>query len=198
MILSLQNLSKERPILFSGPMVRAILDGRKTQTRRVIKPQPLHPQVSKSDGYPGTWYGHGQLGIEPEVWSCPYGVPGDRLWVRESVCLDWRESPVYKADDPDGNGAREAGYSSEPKYKPSIHMPRWASRITLEISDVRVQRLQEISREDALAEGMEGGCGPGYDCAQHAFMMLWDDINCDKYPWASNPWVWALTFRRSE
>lgn len=182
---------KERPILFSGPMVRAILEGRKTQTRRVKKPQPIDLGV---------------IHIVGQI-KCPYGQPGDRLWVRETFCPDWCDEVIYRADDPTGRAARDAGYSHEPKWKPSIFMPRWASRIDLEVVGIRAERLQEISEDDALAEGCEpggGACsGPmdpveydGYT-ASDEFAALWDSINAKRgHSWESNPWVWVVEFKR--
>lgn len=221
---------KERPILFNGEMVRAILDGRKTQTRRVIKPQPKLIESS------GRWYWEKALDVNgrPLVdasrrwWeyygTSPYGKPGDRLWVRET----WRqcvhngsECVRYRADDavlPKWPNGYDKGYGG--KWRPSIHMPRWASRILLEITDVRVQRLQDISDKQILAEGVrvpmtEGGSGalrltgkyPPSDYFDGSkiddptnwlrahFASLWDFIN-PKNPWDSNPWVWAVTFKR--
>lgn len=212
-------MATERPILFSGGMVMAILEGRKTQTRRVMKPQPKHPAVSQSDAYPLSWYGHGDLGIDPEVWNCPYGVPGDRLWVRETwwsipepSVSDLRDGAdtwpeptgpqeqrvAYAADGDDPVSVRQWGW----KLRPSIFMPRWASRITLEITDVRVQRVQEISAADCAAEGIRSrGIDP--PCIASALLYLsdyqelWDSINAKRgFGWEANPWVWALSFRR--
>lgn len=164
---------KERPILFSGAMVRAILDGSKTQTRRVLKHQPVSSQTwghGRPRTVPGKWCVHARFALphsaplvtdppnSDDAWyPCPYGVPGDRLWVREA----WAEyhdiendrgqnvvigkDIVYRAD-----GEEQTRHTP---WKPSIHMPRWASRITLDIVSVRVERLQEISEEDAKAEG---------------------------------------------
>lgn len=196
---------KERPILFSGPMVKAILDGRKTQTRRVIKPQP-----SISGPYEGFLYGR-TFG-----YTCPYGSKGEALWVRETWRYD-RETdykPIaYRAD----------GQIASEKWKPSIFMPRWASRITLEITDVRVERVKDISPHNALAEGIrqiskdagltwkygisDNDGYPGHDnhgwpwkdfrrSPVEAFKKLWDSINGKKYPWESNPWVWVIEFKR--
>jgi hypothetical protein len=227
---------KERPILFSSPMVRAILDSRKTQTRRAVKPQPIvhtngsiewhSPRYDNGDGvnYFHTFELQGLM--KDWVKTCPYGVPGDRLWVRETFYCDyvfagdhakscvgcvnckhtdddrikqWREELYYRADVPSGK-FEDAGYWSEPGsyWKPSIFMPRWASRITLEITDVRVQRLQEISEEDAKAEGCFGVSvheSYPFTCRED-YQQLWNEINGKKAPWASNPWVWAVSFRR--
>lgn len=221
--------TKERPILFSGPMIRALLDGRKTQTRRVVKPQPLLV------GQTYTWPCDGRN--SKAAWAsaikdpqsmlrfCPYGAVGERLWVRETFAIGYEsidgklqlfdengdeldETVFYRATDPyltwtDSEGCR----TDKVPWKSPIHMPRAASRITLEITDVRVQRLQEISDEDAIAEGAKAFPtgyvfeGTGYDraklCHTHpstAFAMLWDEIN-GPGSWESDPWVWALTFR---
>jgi len=156
---------KERPILFSGEMVRAILADKKTMTRRVVKPYGI--------AYPGdrwTVGAHprgGWFAVDIPEWKtdekllsasggfpCPYGVPGDRLWVREAFSPDWCDHVIYRADDPTGGGARDAGYASEPKWKPSIHMKREYSRIDLELVTVRVERVQDISDKDIVAEGI--------------------------------------------
>lgn len=171
---------KERPILFNGEMVRAILDGRKTQTRRAVKPQPH--DMSAGDYYFGDW-----------VSNAAYGQPGDRLWVRET----YRESPhsglIYQADH------RYEGYP----WTPSIHMSRWASRITLQITGVRVERLQEISEEDAKAEGCISTAkltadGSDYSglYAYDAFCDLWDSLAKPGMALADNPWVWVIEFKR--
>ena len=186
---------KERPILFSGPMVRAILEGRKTQTRRVLKLQDY-------DG--GDCY-ETKDGILRDILSlCPYGIPGDRLWVRET----WRR---HKENLPDGimyraNNMLSFFTGDEPEaahdckrtdfWRPSIFMPRWASRITLEITGVRVERLQEITEEDAISEGV---LSSDYDKTyRYAFSVLWDSINGKKYPWSDNPWVWVIDLRYSD
>jgi hypothetical protein len=218
----------ERPILFSGPMIRALLDGRKTQTRRVVKAMAgeqskwLTPELlgKVPSVEVGTWtcgFGvqlqHPQGG--PLGWvRCPYGVRGDRLWVREAWAINHFEycgsipatRPqvddeyfVFRAteDDPE--------ISHEMPWRPSIHMPRWASRLTLEITEVRVQRLQDISDDDAEAEGIrEPSLGEtawvgafGYDrktCpAEFGFAGLWADIN-GLSSYLANPWVWAISF----
>ena len=200
---------KEHPILFKGELVRAILDGRKTVTRRVVKDAPSDADSAMRcvaaetciDMKPGSvFWRFGVPGGISEGFRCPYGVPGDRLWVREALrCSDcWR----YAADDVMvviGNLAEAVGWAfrNEKRHCPSIHMPRWASRITLEVTDVRVERLQEISTLDAMAEGVAPveavGVGPSYT---RAFHLTWDRINGKRAPWDSNPWVWRVEFRR--
>ena len=177
----------ERPILFSAPMVRAILAGTKTQTRRVVKPQAI-----------------GQWG---PVVPCPYGQPGDRLWVRESLAYDSERGHYYAATEPGtlGNpsGRTYVDYDNETpaiglpaRSIPCIHMPRWASRITLEFTAVRVERLQDISEADAVAEGVRNSLHlPGGRFARENFEHLWWTINGDG-SWDANPWVWVVEFRR--
>lgn len=203
--------SKERSILFSASMVRAILDGRKTMTRRVAK---TYASPASCTG----WFVqlNGDRSIETDERAapyCPHGKPGDRLWARETFNADWCDRVIYKADDPTNKGARKAGYSHEPKWRPSIHMPRWASRITLEITGVKVERLQDIDLEDARAEGIpeyghefrDGLSEEALDIWRNSstvenFARIWDSIDgrrpgCE---WASDPWVWAITFCRLE
>lgn len=214
---------RERPILFSGPMVRALLDGRKTQTRRVVKPQPsdytpetvapqrLQGQPPKHprpyfDAYNGGphWCWWDEYDRQGADWiKCPYGVPGDQLWVRETWC---------EADTPSGYdyAARFTQDTRGWGWRPSIHMPRKASRLTLTITDVRVERLQDISEADAIAEGVQrvgGGAlrwenwsgveGQSGASPKAAFALLWNHIN-GKGAWDANPWVWALTFQVEE
>lgn len=227
---------KERPILFSAPMVRAILDGSKTQTRRVVKlphSNPLgqwEPTIIGGENGGRTAAGE-TLPLQGGIWHtrtgdslmCPYGQPGDRLWVRETwYCDDYRvqNGPYVEVD-----GARdlmayradgERPYEAEqPVWRPSIHMPRWASRILLEIVSVRVERLHEISEQDAIAEGIErmpcavpdtklwknynagNGCTPSMAIPQNSFRSLWESINGEAN-WLSNPWVWVVEFKRVE
>jgi hypothetical protein len=187
---------KEYPILFSGPMVRAILDGRKTQTRRVLNPQPdfaAQPHFQHGRGHAGTgWYcSETEYPDEgSQFYRCPHGIPGDRLWVRET----WTKNVAgffYRADFPLADPTWGPVF-----WKPSIHMPRAASRITLELTEVRVQRVQEISEADVLAEGVTGVWKQGDH--GYLFSKLWDSINADRgYGWNVNPWVWALTFKRA-
>ena len=217
-------MSKERPILFSAPMVNAILAGDKTQTRRIVKPQPdivanlgtLVARYTPDDE---------RLGRLGQVIPCPYGQPGDWLWVRENFSgphYQSRYSPKEWNDcDPiwywaDGNP--ESGDWTT--TKPSIHMPRWASRISLEIVSVRVERLQDTSEEDALAEEIScenlivssyyanghhevtadryffDGCAEeGFESACDAYAALWEKIN-GAGSWGANPFVWVVSFKR--
>ena len=194
---------KERPILFSAPMVRALLAGSKTQTRRVIRDdwwRCLDPDCEED----------GPLARAIAVAQCPYGVPGDRLWVRETWginvvgALQTRQIDAlrYRASDQRPGGLDEGGkYSDTERWRPSIHMPRWASRITLEVAAVRVERLNSISEEDAKAEGVMHGItfGPGIEPppARDAFEAVWDSINGKAgRRWADNPYIWAITFKR--
>ncbi|HCW1044313.1 TPA: hypothetical protein OW455_005383 [Pseudomonas aeruginosa] len=203
---------KERPILFTGPMVRAILEGRKTVTRRVMKPQPdfLGSMVD-----PNTPFKTLDAGLHARI-TCPYGEPGDRLWVREAWAADAQVDAIAPSDLSQGEpiwypadlSVRQTGCSmiSKGRVRPSIHMPRWASRILLEITAVRVERLQDISEEQALAEGVRGepcdharqacadiGCWG--DTAKGAFGFLWESLNGEG-SWAANPWVWVVEFKR--
>lgn len=172
----------ERPILFSGEMVLAILDGRKTMTRRVVKPQP-EPDTDCPH--------HVGTGIERKARICPYGKPGDRLWVRETFCSFPDGNIFYRADNDERAPMKG--------WKPSIFMPRALSRITLEIKNVRVERLQDISENDAKAEGTDGEryLGQGFDhCVyREAFRTLWESIN-GPGSWESNPWVWVVEFKQ--
>jgi hypothetical protein len=191
---------KERPILFSGPMVRALLDGKKTQTRRLIKPQPPHWHWSRVREYAERDGLTFQLpGQDYWVKPPPFGKPGDRLWVKETFVAPVDGKPVYRASIPYGN----LDCHFKP-WRPSIFMPRKASRITLEITSIRVERLNDISEEDAKAEGAEiqketpGGwviCGPRIGSYREGYRWLWEQIN-GADSWDANPWVWAITFKR--
>jgi hypothetical protein len=194
---------KERPILFSAPMVKAILAGRKTQTRRVVK----GPITGVHEGVPYRIIhgGHDCDGanFRRDI-KCPYGQPGDRLWVRETFSLVPCSAGCEKYPngfDPTIASVRQPNAPHEgvryratwdkthsARWRPSIHMPRWASRITLEITDVRVERLHGISESDKLAEGAT---------PEVPFGTVWRKINTKPgIRWEDNPWVWALTFRR--
>lgn len=214
-------MTVERPILFSGPMVRAILEGRKTQTRRVVKPTQSEPKVAplrmepwvidgeqqEDDNGAPAWAGfHPEYPGEAKWFTCPYGQPGERLWVRET----WQESkrivdlPAtlvhYSADDvevwKDGI-VLPFSWANQTKKRPSIFMPRWASRITLEITGVRVERVQDISEADAQAEGVQDYMPQSNHGAYETFAMLWSHINEKRgYGWTVNPWVWVVEFKR--
>ncbi len=191
---------KERPIIFDAKSVKAILAGNKTQTRRVVK-HPTINHVTRVHSYKGNTEFDLIMGDESgTVIACPYGYPGDRLWVREtwgftaSVSTDGHEQwmreqnttyLIYRATET----------KQRARWRSSIHMPRWASRITLEVATVRVQRLQEISDEDCEAE-IGGKAFPSDDSARFLFLKRWDDINAKRgYPLAANPWVWVVEFK---
>lgn len=196
-------MTKERGIIFTGESVRAILAGAKTQTRRVIKPQP-HQRES---GY--WWFGqecfasNARLVGEVMEGYCPYGLDGDGLWVRETwgfsaklpastrdemSWLAYPELRAYRANNPEGDWC----------WRSPLYMPRWASRITLEIVSVRVERVQDISDDDAIEEGVDRTNTSIPTYARQRFQKLWDSINGERAgcAWADNPWVWALEFRR--
>ena len=183
---------KERPILFSAPMVRALLAGTKTQTRRAFK--------TKNGG---VWPNANDLpGMRQILRSCPYGQPGDRLWVRETFCKiigqsgGWIETD-YQATYTHGDRLGDT-LGIKKRWTPSIHMPRHASRITLEVTGVRVERLQDISEADAIAEGVRNSLHlPGGRFARENFEHLWWTIHGDG-SWESNPWVWVIEFKRVE
>ncbi|EIX9519378.1 hypothetical protein [Klebsiella pneumoniae] len=215
---------KERGMIFNGEMVRAILDGRKTQTRRIMAPQPaddiergIFPNPEAIGWKSSLRHKHGSTTAH----FCPYGKPGDRIWVREAFRVHSRATDVatlvYKASE--RNSWTEQTHrvpvsvcnkpATPEKWTPSLHMPRWASRILLEITDVRVERLNTISEEDARAEGIiDGGClncGEPEPCgcanpdpdATDAFAYLWQSIYGQEN-WNANPWVWVIEFKRVE
>ncbi|AUX87028.1 hypothetical protein C3F34_13965 [Acinetobacter sp. ACNIH2] len=193
---------KERPILFNAPMVKAILEGRKTQTRRSISPQPslvMGEGKHSTYAYRGGMYALDLYASNSNILSkCPFGKIGDRLWVRETFrlfdseecphadfpcgCPSWG-TPLYRASHDCGDGE---------KWTPSIHMPRSASRILLEITKIRVERLQDISESDYLKEGV--GSPILRYCKKPKFMQLWESIN-GADSWAANPWVWVVEFK---
>lgn len=208
---ALQVKVNEKPILFSGPMVLAILEGRKTQTRRVINPQPLDVITkganSKSqptrnlNGYRSWCAKYGNDPATGKMIYCKHGEAGDRLWVRETWCESYYGDPiVYKADGSESPGPK--GF-----WRPSIFMRREHSRLTLEITNIRVERLQEIGEADAQAEGVAP-----IPCSaaslvfatwkarfryRDAFSKGWDSINAKRgYSWESNPWVWVIEFKK--
>lgn len=202
----------EKPILFNAEMVNAILSGRKTQTRRIMKVQPsehFHPQtIHGAMDFTAHWYTPGVIdkdgylqparkdvfGVadEDEGYTCPLGAVGDQLWVRETFGK-YRAAPsgfVYRADG-------ELPCGDPERWTPSIHMPPWASRINLLITGVRVERLQDISDADALAEGVSAN---EHSPARYVFGSLWQSIYGADNPksWQANPWVWVIEFERME
>lgn len=208
---------KERPILFSGPMVRAILEGRKTQTRRVIAKQPIDILPCKGDWAGKRWVSIDTREPKPSgtIFGCKYGVPGDRLWVRETHAIvpesayrnsDGIEQTINPSDRYEAAVYREGFDRSRSfRWRPSIHMPRWASRITLEIVKVRAQRLAHISLNDCKAEGVGSECTPADPREKwrpdrpyfEAFYRLWNSINGPRgFGWEDNPWVWVIEFKR--
>lgn len=197
---------KERSIIFSAPMVRAILAGTKTQTRRIMKPQPLDdaPELIAHLVPHGHYRWWNSECDEGEAWKCPYGQPGDRLWVREDYRFgngfdhmpprDVRATANVWYEAERGSGA-QTWPAHVGKLRPGMFMPRWASRITLEVTGVRVERLQDISRGDAMDEGcpfqnMAAGPDP-----RDWYADLWDSIN-GPGTWDANPWVWVVNFAR--
>lgn len=220
-------MDNEKPILFSGSMVQAILDDRKTQTRRVVRlPKSIGPDYGAACwelAKPPQYIKPGQVAFldrahpcESYPWlvDCPYGGPGTRLWVRETFQplfaegvayrdTDWTTGKGYAISYPATDGIKEwldPDDNLTTRCQPSIHMPRWASRITLEVVSVRVERVQEISGEDARAEGVapenaECNCPGG--AYKNAFCGLWDQLNAKRgYGWDANPYVWVIEFGR--
>ncbi|MBH3279176.1 hypothetical protein I5N59_00190 [Serratia marcescens] len=197
---------KERPVIFNGEMVRAILDGRKTQTRRVMKVQPessgfglrfITESLNNRDTGKYFWSQSDAVGINKprsKPFPCPFGQVGDQMWVRETWAGAGASAPelqLYRANYPEHVGSEYENVppASEIRWTPSIHMPRWASRITLEITAVRVERLQDISEADAIAEGGTKHFNIDW------FGPLWASIyGVDS--WNANPWVWVIEFRR--
>jgi len=224
-------MMNEKPILFSAEMVKAILEGRKTQTRRVLKKQPIDILPMKLPNMWVTWEtrnpSHGR------VIRCRYGVPGDRLWVRETWAHDDMDCKDIRCGNRDhiwwkANETKIVAdsFAGDAHWRPSIHMPRWASRINLEIVKVRVERLQNISRDDAMFEGVEvvnpykidPNLPPGFPAAFRdytnpdnfftadpiaSFRSLWGSVNSGRkaedfaaFQWNSNPWVWVIEFKK--
>ena len=194
---------KERPIIFSTPMVQAILDGRKTQTRRVVKQKLSSPTAHQIELEQGFIRDRGQ-NLKPI--KCPYGKPGDRLWVRETFCVwSYDNNDVwYKASPISSQGwHNETLKNNGKKWKPSIHMPKKYARIWLEVTGVRVERVQEITVGDALSEGVGCDFGKHFDPQEpgpepdYLFSKLWDSINGKKEgcSWAENPWVFVISFK---
>ena len=245
---------RERPLLFSGPMIRELLAGRKTRTRRLITARnsllnggPCYrtlwslldfesPQVfvdggPSPAGNPGPYLHvplHEERARDAEFDpSCiervyPAVQPGDKLWCKETFSLVWPkdcdDGVVYDDEHPDGRPVKDRECSvayaasgdtpawheekDKPMWQPSIFMPRWASRLTLEVTEVRAERLQAITEAEAVAEGVEPDFHAAVDgeSVAHtiAFAVLWDTINGSRAPWVTNPWVWVLAFRRVE
>lgn len=220
---------KERPIIFSAPMVRALLAGTKTQTRRVIKGQPTNSLWVLYHCPDGRWnWVLDKTGMgSGDPFRCPYGAVGDRLWVRETCCAHEIADAEYDGvhlPEPGTDGVKYAADSAFRKIQntpeaadgwwwlfsyrggngatvPPIHMPRWASRITLEITGVRIERLQSISEADAAAEGVEFGgitdpaTGEIDRDAAEAYEQLWESLH-GRGSWDANPWVWVIEFKR--
>lgn len=191
-------MTRELPIIFSGPMVQALLDGRKTMTRRPIKPQPDEDGICKNlvDGL--------LYDTSGRIYKLPWQI-GDHLWVKEAFAycpLDFKDTKgyIYKAD------GKYNDYVCPGEWHNSMFMPRWATRITLEITDIKVERVQDISEEDARKEGCDFDDGEppdGYGeedrpTAKQNFMFLWDSIYHKKpaFDWPANPWVWVIEFKR--
>ena len=198
---------KERPIIFSGESIRAIRERRKTQTRRAVKPQPPKWKPAEINGS-FTWRDasdHFRRNLS--IYDCPYGQPGDRLWVRET----WRVSPPYDSYRAGelGPNCRPVWYAATPnrareatdggRMRPSIHMPRWASRLTLEILKIRVERVQEINvqqHDEVLREGWPWGKQWPKRPVVADFAEMWDQIHANHgFAWDANPLVWVIEFR---
>ena len=187
----------EKPIIFQGWGVRAILDDRKTQTRRLIKPQPQGSVVAEIETNDGVAF-YNPVGKRLYA-KCPYGKPGDRLWVRETWAKAGPESIqpyVYREEwlgDPQDCYVYDI--YEEVKWKPSIHMPRAASRLILEITDIRVERVQDISPHEILCEGVGVKGWDSDDVLFAKWIEAWDSIH-GPGAWERKDWVWAITFRR--
>ena len=221
-----------RAITYTSHSIHGIQKDLKTQTRRVMYPQPKAPgPIEKYPDKMSLWHGAGGYG-DP-LWRCPYGVPGDRLWVREvwarvepspgviekfgmpiawrvqkePLLLEyWRKRAIFLADFPDQLPEECGRGASDNKWRSPVSMPRWASRLLLEVTDIRVERVQEISAKDCQAEGINvyettrlvppEAEKLGDAIYRDQFALLWDSINGTKNPWAANPWVWCISFRR--
>lgn len=213
---------KERGMIFNSEMVRAILSNRKTQTRRIMKVQPESNQLGlllitdstkRSDIGKYHWAESNATGnhVCSKLFSCPFGAVGDRIWVRETWSSDFanyypndrvwyaadnnRRLDIEVVDGVRGIYSPESDVHVPFRWQPSIHMPRWASRILLEITGVRVERLRSMSQDDARAEGVIAASGPME--AGLAFRELWDSIYGEE-SWKANPWVWVIEFERVE
>jgi hypothetical protein len=187
-----------KPIIFNAEMVRAILEGRKTQTRRPVKPQPY-----RSDSFSagdGSLYWKGEAWLPQNLFAhleehCPFGQVGERLWVMETwfapddyIEMESIQGVKYRSD------CSSYLYKGE-HWKPSSHMPRWASRLTLEITNVRVERAREISMLDAIAEGAKGHDFGAFENWKYYYETIWDSLYSKTFPWESNPFVWAIDFK---
>lgn len=177
-----------KPILFNTQMVRAVLDGRKTVTRRAVKPQPPATSVIRKRGSAWNWSFWADCD-KGHLMQPPY-QPGDILWVRETWNGDWCDHYIYKAD---GGSAKAAGYAAEPKWRPSIHMPKEAARLFLRVKEVSVERLREISALSAMDEGVTDW---------NDFVRLWNttikSADLPLYGWEANPWVWVISFEKMD
>ena len=224
-------MSRDHQLLCNDEQVRALLGGRMTQTRRLVRPQPPEERIVRSCPFSETSWALGDLDgncMCREKVSCPYGAPGDLLWCRETHWLESDGTPVYRADGEFLEGWTSRGL----RWHPSIHMPKSVCRLWLRVEDVRVERLQEITEEGAKAEGVHvaqraadpagptlcqhcgqhrsqhvgtaracfGGTGTVYSRLTYrgGFIHLWDAVNGERAPWASNPWVWVVSFSRAE
>lgn len=210
----------ERPILMSGPMVCATMEDRKWQTRRVIKRQPPAQlyQIGATDEWaPEDPRDHDAPDFNNAI-RCPYGTAGDRLWVRETWQINhvlYDTGPIPKTHPVEFGAPVDMLYRADGEFseqfeideggsvwRPSIFMPRWASRLTLEITSVRVERVQDITPRDVVAEGIyhepgEWGPDAAYDHLIKAFAYLWNKLNAKRgYGWEINPWVWVVGFKR--
>ncbi len=209
---------KESPIPFKGDMVRAVLSGQKTQTRRPMKPIPVYPDAFGGlrreihDGQVHFWASGAEL--PAHKFRCPYGQPDDRLWVKETHARHPQFAEVaYRADGEEFEDAD--GFTWHPKWTPSIFMPRALCRIILEITDIRVERVQNITSDGAIAEGAYevrkvgddiahatwtmDGLDWRYDTPREAFAATWDSLYAARgLGWDVNPWVWVVTFKRAE
>lgn len=194
----METLTKERPILMSSSMIQAILSGDKTQTRRMVKPQPDKQMFPVGMGYWSEW----PKRLDYPYQKCPYGEIGDVLWCRET----WLRSNYVERDEEDNiisSTPSEYYYKASweggsRKWKPSIFMPKEACRIRLEITDVRVERLQDISENDAIAEGIKTVDWmhlPTSDPCVCGYSVLWEKIN-GKGSWRDNPFIWVINFKR--
>lgn len=216
----------ERPIIFSGPMVRAILEGRKTQTRRVTNPQPELDLIASKHSPTGFFDGDYMDATITNPVKCPFGAAGHKLWVREAWApgddmfkthqCEPPEFVWFRADDSLRGVDRQNSATADmrrPRWRPSIHMPRILCRVVLRIVSIEPQRLQAITDDDCIDEGIDPETDPNWAHAEHmkiggvqieagseerhAFRCLWDGLNASRgFGWRDNPWVWKITFKR--